>query len=122
MSVSCSPVSEVLRSSLEWWWNSWEDVIRILNTRPWLGPEGKEEEVDTQDWDEKHGGPGLLHGHLSPGVAGRRHGVLPQLGSLYDQDLGEEHDVEDDDDDDGDAQEPITVTEIHPAMVILYSL
>ena len=108
-----------LRFSLEWWWDSWEDVIRILNTWPWLGSEGEEEKVDSQDWYEKHGSSGLLHGDLSPGVGGRRHGVLTQLGSLDDQDLGEEHDVEDDDDDDGDAQEPITVAEIHPAVVIL---
>ena len=121
MSDSGSRGPVVLRCSLEWWWNSWEDVIRILNTGAWLGSEGEQEEVDTQDGDEKHGRSGLLHADLGPGVGGRGwgQGVLAQLGSLDDQDLGEEDDVEDDDDDDGNSQEPITVTEIHPAVVIL---
>ena len=61
--------------------------------------------------------PGLLDCDLCPGVGHR--GWVTQLSSLYDQDFRKEDNVEEDDDDDWDPQEPVTVTEIHPAMIIL---
>ena len=43
----------------------------------------------------------------------------PQLCSLNDEDPDQEVDVEDDDDDYGDTEEPVAVTLVHPAVIVL---
>ena len=43
----------------------------------------------------------------------------PEFCPLNNEDVGKKDNIENDDDDDGDTEEPVTVTKIHPAVVIL---
>ena len=63
--------------SLERWWDGWEDVVEVLHTGAWLWPEGKEQEVYSEEEDEEDGGPGLSHRHLRPVVGVAGHGRVP---------------------------------------------